>query len=358
VGANANQTITAANGNFRTSNYGTNQLGAASYATSGQAITGLSTNQTSGTVVSGSGTKSLIVAGAGGIATINITSGDSAKSIASNINANGSTGVKATAQTNATLTFSGQAATTTYTMNVTGTNTSQVQITFSLSNTSNAQGLAAAVTAFNDQSAKTGITAKLNAGATGIDLTAADGSTITLENVSGASATSGSFAVSGTQNSGAVISGGIFTSIGGQLTLDSDKSYNISTSGAGLASGFVGAQMASGGSAVGSLQAIANLDISTVAGATAALRIADSALQAIGNQRAAYGALQSRFENTIANLQASSENLSAARSRIRDADFALETTNLTRGQILQQAGTAMLAQANSLPNQVLSLLRG
>jgi flagellin len=84
----------------------------------------------------------------------------------------------------------------------------------------------------------------------------------------------------------------------------------------------------------------------------------DSALAAINTQRARYGALQSRFESTIANLQATSENLSASRSRIRDADFAQETANLTRLQILQQAGIAMLAQANALPNMVLTLLQG
>jgi len=66
--------------------------------------------------------------------------------------------------------------------------------------------------------------------------------------------------------------------------------------------------------------------------------------------------VQNRFSSTITNLQTSTENLSAAQSRIRDTDFASETANLTRAQILQQAGTAMLAQANALPNQVLSLL--
>jgi flagellin len=85
--------------------------------------------------------------------------------------------------------------------------------------------------------------------------------------------------------------------------------------------------------------------------------MADSALAAINSQRARYGALQSRFESTIVNLQTTSENLSASRSRIRDADFAMETAVLTRNQILQQAGTAMLAQANALPNQVLTLLQ-
>jgi flagellin len=84
----------------------------------------------------------------------------------------------------------------------------------------------------------------------------------------------------------------------------------------------------------------------------------DAALSAINGQRAKFGALQSRFETTIANLQISSENLSASRSRIRDTDFAAETANLTRAQILQQAGTAMLSQANALPQQVLSLLQG
>ncbi len=78
----------------------------------------------------------------------------------------------------------------------------------------------------------------------------------------------------------------------------------------------------------------------------------------INNSRAALGAVQNRFAATINNLNTTSENLSAARSRIQDTDFAAETANLTRGQILQQAGTAMLAQANQLPNGVLALLRG
>jgi flagellin len=84
----------------------------------------------------------------------------------------------------------------------------------------------------------------------------------------------------------------------------------------------------------------------------------DAALKTINTQRATMGASQNRFDSVISNLQVSVESTSAARSRIMDADFASETANLTRGQILQQAGTAMLAQANSLPNNVLSLLRG
>jgi flagellin len=83
----------------------------------------------------------------------------------------------------------------------------------------------------------------------------------------------------------------------------------------------------------------------------------DLALDTVNNTRATFGATQSRFEAIISNLQQSVENQSAARSRIMDADFAQETANLSRAQILQQAGTAMVAQANQLPQQVLQLLR-
>ncbi|MFY8134768.1 MAG: flagellin, partial [Aquimonas sp.] len=83
----------------------------------------------------------------------------------------------------------------------------------------------------------------------------------------------------------------------------------------------------------------------------------DNALTAVNSSRAELGAIQNRFSSVVTNLQTSSENLSASRSRIRDADYAKETAELTRGQILQQAGTAMLAQANQLPQNVLSLLR-
>jgi flagellin len=96
--------------------------------------------------------------------------------------------------------------------------------------------------------------------------------------------------------------------------------------------------------------------VTTAAGAQAALFRIDSALNSVNANRASMGALQNRFDLTISNLQNVEENLSAARSRIQDADFAAETANLTKGQILQQAGTAMLAQANSLPQSVLKLL--
>ena len=100
-----------------------------------------------------------------------------------------------------------------------------------------------------------------------------------------------------------------------------------------------------------------DLDISTEAGADKAILAMDGALQAVNSARADLGAIQNRFEAVVTNLNVNSENLSASRSRIMDADFAAETANLSRSQILQQAGTAMVAQANQLPQNVLKLLQ-
>jgi flagellin len=99
-------------------------------------------------------------------------------------------------------------------------------------------------------------------------------------------------------------------------------------------------------------------NITSAANATTALGQLDTALSAVNEERAMYGAVQNRFDAIISTLQVSTENEAAARGRIMDADFATETANLSRSQILQQAGTAMVAQANQLPQQVLQLLQG
>lgn len=110
------------------------------------------------------------------------------------------------------------------------------------------------------------------------------------------------------------------------------------------------------GSEFSLLDDVAAIDISTASGAQSALGVLNGAISNLDSQRAQLGAVQNRMENTIANLQNIGENASAARSRIRDTDFAAETSELTKNQILQQAGTAILAQANQLPQAVLSLL--
>jgi flagellin len=105
-------------------------------------------------------------------------------------------------------------------------------------------------------------------------------------------------------------------------------------------------------------QTSASLSVSTQSDSTASITLLDTAISTVNSQRANLGAMQTRFDSVIANLQTGSDNISAARSRIRDADFAVETASLTRNQVLQQAGIAMLAQANALPNIILSLLKG
>ncbi|MCG6866386.1 MAG: flagellin FliC [Thiogranum sp.] len=105
------------------------------------------------------------------------------------------------------------------------------------------------------------------------------------------------------------------------------------------------------------LTATGTVDVSTAAAASAAIASVDTDIDSVSTNRATFGAVQNRFESVVVNLTTYSENLSAARGRIQDADFAKETANLTRSQILQQAGVAILAQANQLPQAALQLLR-
>jgi flagellin len=134
----------------------------------------------------------------------------------------------------------------------------------------------------------------------------------------------------------------------GTITLSSAANFTLG-----------GADLAFGGlaAAAPALTRLDTVNISTVSGANAAIAVLDGALSQVTSIRADLGAVQNRFSSTVANLTTTSENLSAARSRILDADFAAETASLTRAQILQQAGTAILAQANAIPQNVLSLLR-
>jgi flagellin len=152
------------------------------------------------------------------------------------------------------------------------------------------------------------------------------------------------------------------TLTGGAATDSSIKSGSVSLSSSKGAVTLASANTdafttATQSSAFSALNAI-SLTGTTGANSSAALAVVDAALAQVVSTRGDLGAYQNRFTSAISSLQSTSENLSAARSRIQDTDFAAETANLTRAQILQQAGTAMLAQANALPNQVLSLLKG
>lgn len=345
VGANANQTIQATGSNFRTSNYGNNNLSVAAPA--------------AGNATALQAGKAIAVSGSVGSATYTTVAGDTAKSIAQGINnLSSQTGVNATAKTEANL--SGFVANKSYAVDVVSDNGTAVRVSFSTGATvTSSNDLTEAINAFNAASGKTGVTAEYDSKYGGIKLTNATGNDISLTNSSAAGAdfNTAGYTVAGSDgtaaNAAAALSaadaaaaaGGV-SYVNGTVRLDSDKSFSTTDAG----SGFV-----LGGSST--LQTVASLDVTSFANSQKAIKIVDSALQAINGQRAQFGALQSRFENTISNLQSSSENLSASRSRIQDTDFAAETAKLSRNQVLQQAGTAMLAQANQLPQQVLSLLR-
>jgi flagellin len=160
---------------------------------------------------------------------------------------------------------------------------------------------------------------------------------------------------------------GVYASIDGtgKLQLDaltSGTDINVTQRSASAGPPPVTAGVALGGiitttAASATAKTLSSLDISTFVGAQQALGIADASLNSVNSSRADLGAIQNRFSSVIANVQTSAENVTASRSRITDADFAAETANLSRSQVLQQAGTAMVAQANQLPQGVLALLR-
>ena len=356
VGANANQTIVAATANLRTSVYGNNQVSGSSAAGVGPTVT-LATASAYATNSVGAG--AITINGALGSAAINVAANEHANKTAESINLQTQyTGVTATARTEVELKFGATGA---YAITLESDNkTDPKTISFAVegAGTTGSEALSKAVQAINEQSSKTGVVASMNKDATGIVLANATGNTIAVGKTAaansgnitvtkqvgkgdGSSMTVGtSQALAGTDGAGAIANAGY-------ITLDSDKSFSAAST-----TNILG--VATYNSA---LKKVADLDITDFGKASHSLKTVDSALQYIAGERAKLGALQARFETSIASLNITSENMSASRSRIQDADFAAETANLARAQILQQAGTAMVAQANQIPQGVLALLR-
>jgi flagellin len=159
-----------------------------------------------------------------------------------------------------------------------------------------------------------------------------------------------------TAGTGTGVSAGVNASNHGTITLSSASEDGIVLGGAAAGNaGFTAGTTTA--TTTSSVNSIASVNVLTAANASKALDAIDGALQTINTSRASLGSYQNRFATVVDSLQTRTENLSASKSRITDADFAKETANLTRAQILQQAGTAMLSQANQLPQGVLSLLR-
>ena len=315
-------------------------------------------SQTAGTALVGDGQAGNAQLAAGDI-TITKTGGSavnvgaiaadsSAVDIAATINLNTSlTGVTATA-TSATMTGDaiGTVATstaissTTFDVNGTTVTVSSLSDTTSLANADS--NLAKVASEINGKTSTHGVVASIKegTGAAGSDeliLTAADGRDIKIDNFTNEAEDITGF------TTGSIARGGV--------TLSSDTAFTLTDAqtGASAALGLTAGVVATGGAT--------KVSVDTVSNANDTITRIDEALKSINTGRANLGAYQNRFEATVSDLKNNVENLSGARSRIQDADFAEETASLAKNQILQQAGMAMLAQANQLPQNVLSLLR-
>jgi len=364
VGANAGQLISMTGSNFQTNTYGNNNIasdGVAVTATSSAAKGKITINGALGSVDIKTTAYAAAVTGSADPADDKAeVKGSTAKSIVADINnQTAATGVSASAKTEMNLKMAGGSS---YSFTLASDNADPVTVSFSVEGSgSNATDYASAINSINAQSAKTGVTAEYDSKNGGVKLSNASGENIQLGQKSGSVDVQNYEADGDLQTTKFTMDGtGTKTSATamGRISYDSENSFSVTdAAGAADGSGGSGFSTAAAGQA-SKLKSVASLDITTFDGAQAAIKIADAALSKVNGQRAQLGALQSRFDSAISNLQSTTENLSASKSRITDTDFASETANMTRGQILQQAGTSMLAQANSLPNGVLSLLRG
>jgi flagellin len=324
---------------------------------------------------------------------VKVSRNDSASEIADKINAlSETTGVKAEARTRAQISEINLEGTVGFSLY--GSNTDPIVISAVVTGTGSLSDLTAMANAINDKSSDTGIKATLNNAKNAItlehpqgadiviaDFTHTGGSAPTAEDINGEEATmkvsglvdsvdaaNGALEVIATDATtlsfGGINKGGAdSTVIGGAVAFKADNAFNVSSdvngNNIGLTGGDSSLFAANQGQANASgLTHVDGIDISSVDGSNNAIGVLDGALAKINSIRSTLGAVQNRFSATIANLQSTAENLTGARSRIMDADFAMETSELSRAQILQQAGTAMLSQANASTQNVLSLLQG
>lgn len=349
------------------------QVGANGTSNDQISISSIASAKSSALGVGASSSYATTVAGAGAVTTTALASGDlsingfqvgasaadgvsfsnstgSGISKAAAINAiSGSTGVTATV---GTTTIAGTASTAATAIASGDITINGVNLGALSASTSGAQRGAQVAAAVNAIATQTGVTATFNTTTGAVALAAADGRNITV--------TASTNAAAAAANTGITVSATGATDVStSTLSLSSSSSAGITLAngtGTGLTAANLTGGFTSATTTVGA--GVSSLNLGTAAGATAALTTIDAALQSINSSRASLGAYQNRFSSAVASLQTNSENLSASRSRIRDADFASETATLTRGQVLQQAGTAILAQANALPQGVLALLRG
>ena len=334
VGANAGQSISVAISGARNQD-----LGLTGSATITGAVTS-TTAKTAGTNISGI---AIAAAADDGVSWVGSSQSGATSTLAmaNTINlSSGTTGVSAKATTSMTsTTITGHAtAIIAGTIVLNGVDIGAIATTTTAANRNSQM-----IIAINAKSASTGVVATA-IDATSYKLTAADGRNINY--TSNAAATTGaSTAAEVAVITGISVSSAAAVTNYGQLTLTAGK--DITTT--GTWDGITAATYKKTGSSA--------IDVSSQILSSSAIAQIDTAIDTINTQRAGLGTVQTRFDTVIANLKTTSENVSAARGRIRDTDFAAETASMTRNQVLQQAGVAMLAQANALPNIVLSLLK-
>jgi flagellin len=304
------------------------------------------------------GEQTLTIVGPEGSSTADIEAGATANAIATAVNGeSATTGVSAEAITTATLSGLSGNGTVSFTLQG-STESSAVEI----SATVTTNDLSALAKAINDKSGTTGITAELSGSNDEITLTQASGYDIKIGDFEHSDTGSQDISVQGNEGVATkLIDDGTgqydSTVVGGEVTFSASDDFNITSDESATATGGSIFSTDAGEANVSELNSIADVDITTVEGAASAIQAIDSAIGQIDTFRGDLGAVQNRFESTIANLQNVSENLTAARSRILDADIAQETSAMTKNNILQQAGVSILAQANQAPQLALSLLQ-
>jgi len=341
VGANANQTIAVTSiADARATALGSNILVAA--GTLMGTTKAAAADLTGGNLVAVEAGLTVSTVNGGTTAAFGYAALADAKAIAAAINTNAAAvGVTATASNSATLSSLSAAGTVSFTLGGTSTSAISAAVT-------DPTDLTALMGAINGAAGVTGVTATFTSTSAknSLTLTSSDGSDISILNYANTSAVVGdTLAFSGVT----LTEGGNDSSLKiGSVSLDSSKG----------AITLAGHNADVFNTASSTFSSVASLSLTTAANAQLAIAVVDAALSQVNVSRGDLGAYQNRFSSAVSNLQTTAENLTASRSRIQDADFASETANLTRNQILQQAGVAMLAQANALPNQVMALLRG
>jgi len=231
--------------------------------------------------------------------------------------------------------------------NVTALNINGVDIAISLSTASTRDDVLSAINAYQGQ---TGVVA--SAWGAGVQLTAADGRNISI----GSDGANTALGLTGT-NIGSGVTGADLQTYYSTVTLTSDKQFTVASGNEGNTTfAQLGFRRGTFGGANNGVK-VADVDVSTLAGSGVAISALDAAIEAVSSMQARAGAYQNRLEAVVNNLTESNQNMSASRSRILDTDYATETTNLARSQIISQAATAMLAQANQSSQSVLALLK-